>query len=320
MFYLFSLFLSVISANGIHYPTSLESYKNYTHHYNKSYSTQEFNYRFNIYKTNIDYINAKNNNSLFVLGINQFTDISQEEFKFKLNLKYDKHVRQQGTHIMDSKTVPSSIDWRSEGLVTNVKNQGQCGSCWAFSAIGAIEGQHAKNTSKLVSLSEQNLVDCAIDFGCDGCEGGWPEAAMRYVASNKGVDTELSYPYLATDEQCNYTNKTIGSSVKGTVNITSGNMTELHHAIGTVGPISVAIDAEDDFQFYKSGIYNSTNCSPESLDHAVLAIGYSFIANHTYIIVKNSWGADWGMDGYIYMSTDTDNLCGIAQVASYPIV
>ena len=186
-------------------------------------------------------------------------------------------------------------------------------------------------------MSEQNLVDCADDYGSLGCAGGWPEAAMRYVIDNKGIDTENAYGYTGVDGVCNYSNSTsnIGAVISKTVNISKGNMSELYYAIGNVGPISVAIDAEYDLQYYSSGIYKSDVCSPNFLNHAVLAVGYSETPvfenqiigkkiisriSSKYIIIKNSWGTDWGMDGYVYFSADQDNMCGIAEAASYPLV
>ena len=266
------------------------------------------------------------------MGINNFTDLSVIEFKMLyLSNNFTKFIDRTDRITPHYTHLPSSIDWRAEGYVTNVKNQQQCGSCWAFSAVGAIEGQHAKKTGTLVSLSEQNLVDCAGEFGCYGCDGGWPEAAMRYVIHNKGIDTEDSYIYTAMDGVCNYSNSNKGAIISKTVNISRGNMSDLYSAIGNIGPVSVAIDAEYDLQYYKSGIYKSDMCSSNTLNHAVLAVGYSETpnlenkcksskTNSKYIIIKNSWGADWGMDGYVYFSTDEDNMCGIAEAASYPIV
>ena len=309
--------------------SELDRYREYTKYYNKNYNSTEFIYRFGIFSSNLEKISIfnQNRNNTYNLGINNFTDITSNEFnrlylseKHYFNLgsrsnKYNLH----NPNFYKNERIPVSIDWRAKGFVTDVKNQGGCGSCWAFSAVGAIEGQHANNTGKLVSLSEQNLVDCSGDYGNEGCSGGWPEAAMRYVVNN-GIDTEDSYPYKGFDNVCNFNKTYIGAEISKTVNVTNGSMTDLYKAIGTIGPISIAIDAGDNFQFYDSGIYTDYNCSKTVLDHAVLAVGYSFLNNTRYIIVKNSWGKDWGMDGYIYMNTNIDNMCGMATDASYPLV
>ena len=215
--------------------------------------------------------------------------------------------------------VPDAIDWRAENLVTPIKNQGQCGSCWAFSATGVIEGVHAKQTGNLVSLSEQQLVDCSQ--GNYGWGGGWPSLALENVVKRGGIDSEKSYPYQGNDESCSYNKSNIGAKIKSIVNITKYNMTELVNAIGTIGPISVDIDASDPaFQFYSGGIYTSKVCSPDNLDHAVLAIGYGFTSNKSkYFIIKNSWGMDWGEEGFTYFNRDIDNMCGIVMDAVYAL-
>lgn len=313
------ILLATLCTNG---NGSIDEFLDYMNTYGKSYNSSEFWVRYKIYENNTKYINNHNYNktSSYSLGINKFTDVSQEEFQsLYMSNNYRPH-----THLMPKRQVknitPESVDWRANGWVTNVKDQNACGSCWAFSAIGAIEGQHANATKNLVSLSEQNLVDCSYGYGNEGCNGGWPEAAMRYVINRSGVDTEVSYPYMGDDETCTYKTTNVGATINKTVNISSGNMTELYYAIANVGPISVAIDAEGDFQFYNSGIFISTTCSSVFLDHAVLAVGYGRTKTQKYLIIKNSWGADWGMDGYIYFSADTPNMCGVASVASYPLV
>lgn len=307
-------------------------FKNYVKQYGKIYNKSEYDKRYTIFSNNMDYISFSNKNTskTYKLGINKFTDLTRKEFNHKyLNLKINisdynsrpHHHQHIHNHTSQNKTIPTSMDWRASGIVTDVKDQGQCGSCWAFSAVGAIEGQHALNTSQLVSLSEQNLVDCATNYSCDGCGGGFPDDAMEYVLNNSGIDTEASYTYNADDGTCSYNKSNDGANISGIVRLPKNNMTTLYDALATVGPISVALDAEGDFQMYSSGVFTSTECSSDMLDHAVLAIGYGVTANGTkYLMIKNSWGADWGMDGYIYFSAEIDNMCGIASYASYPLV
>lgn len=225
--------------------------------------------------------------------------------------------------------LPSSFDWRDEGAVTEVKFQGQnCGSCWAFSASGALEGQHFRKSGRLVSLSEQNLMDCSSAYGNEGCDGGYIHSAFQYIKDNGGIDTEKSYPYKAiVHAACKYRKRASGAIVRGFVNIPEGNEKKLVIAIASVGPISVAIDAShESFQFYSSGIYYEPKCHrrPEQLDHAVLAVGFGSEKSEKkyedFYFVKNSYGTDWGIDGYIKMARNRKNHCGIATEATFPLV
>ncbi|KAJ3641093.1 hypothetical protein Zmor_027613 [Zophobas morio] len=266
----------------------------------------------------------------YKLGINKYADMLHHEFIQSLNGFNRSKTLLRGIEMEDSVTfippanveMPTAVDWRTKGAVTEVKDQGQCGSCWSFSATGSLEGQHFRKTGKLVSLSEQNLVDCSQKFGNDGCNGGLMDNAFRYIKANGGIDTEASYPYKAEDEKCHYKPKNKGATDRGFVDIATGNENQLQKAVATVGPVSVAIDAShQSFQLYAGGVYYEPECSPEQLDHGVLAVGYGTDDNgNDYWIVKNSWGDSWGDQGYILMARNRDNNCGIATQASYPLV
>lgn len=178
-------------------------------------------------------------------------------------------------------------------------------------------------TNKLISLSEQNLVDCSDDYGNSGCDGGLQEDAFNYIQANGGIDTEMSYPYEARDGLCRFSSRNVGATVTGYVSIPSSDERALMEAVSTVGPISVSIDAsKDSFMHYSGGVYYEPLCSNSrrNLDHAVLVIGYGTHNGQDYWLVKNSWNEDWGMDGYAMMARNKDNNCGIATEALYPTV
>jgi len=261
----------------------------------------------------------------YTLGLNKFADMTNEEFNKQMNgldlsLKVnggDRHTYRAPANVQ----IPDEVDWRPKGYVTPVKDQGQCGSCWAFSATGSLEGQHFAKTQQLVSLSEQNLVDCSQAYGNMGCNGGLMDSAFRYIKANNGIDLEAAYPYEARTLKCRFDATKVGATDTGMVDVPSQNEMALQSAISTVGPISVAIDAaHSSFQLYRSGVYNEPACSPTRLDHGVLAVGYGSQGGQDYYIVKNSWGTSWGNAGYILMSRNKNNQCGIATMSSYPLV
>jgi len=262
----------------------------------------------------------------YTLGVNKYADMELSEFVRMMNgLRPSNSSTLQNhraTYLSPNikLSLPDSVDWRTKGYVTPIKDQGQCGSCWSFSATGSLEGQHFRKTGKLVSLSEQNLVDCSGKYGNNGCEGGLMDFAFQYIKENKGIDTEASYPYEAMDDTCRYKASASGATDAGFVDVPENDEDKLKEAIATIGPISVAIDAaHDSFQLYKSGVYDEPACT-DNLDHGVLAVGYGNLNGKDYYIVKNSWGLTWGDKGYILMSRNKKNQCGIASKASYPIV
>jgi cathepsin L len=251
----------------------------------------------------------------FTVALNQFADLTNAEFRsLYLGTNFTKIP---GRYVPSSLSAPT-VDWRTKGAVTPVKNQGQCGSCWAFSTTGSVEGAHFLATKALVSLSEQNLVDCSTPQGNQGCDGGLMDSAFQYIQSNGGIDTEASYPYTATGpNSCKFSSANIGATISGFKDVDSGSESALQTAVNAA-PISVAIDAShESFQLYSGGVYDEPDCSSSQLDHGVLAIGYGDDQG-SYWLVKNSWGQSWGMQGYILMSRNKNNQCGIATMASYP--
>jgi len=208
------------------------------------------------------------------------------------------------------------MDWRKKGAVTPVKDQGQCGSCWAFSTTGSTEGAHQIATGKLVGLSEQQLVDCSSAQGNQGCNGGLMDQAFQYIISNPGIASEEAYPYTAQDGTCNTAAKSV-TMITGYTDVTSGDEGALMKAVN-VGPVSVAIEADQScFQFYSGGVLNDPTCGTQ-LDHGVLAVGYGTLSGQDYWIVKNSWGTSWGVEsGYVFIAKGIDE-CGIATENSYP--
>ncbi|XP_037536776.1 procathepsin L [Nematolebias whitei] len=297
--------------------------------HNKTYKEREEVWRRTVWEKNLKKIQLHNlehsmGKHSYLLGMNRFGDMTNEEFTHIMNGFKPKANKKTKASLFTKPTsmkVPSSVDWRTEGYVTPVKDQGQCGSCWAFSATGSMEGQQFRKAGTLVSLSEQNLVDCSGSTGNQGCNGGWMDRAFEYVMNNGGLDSELSYPYVAMDELCRYSSLFSAIKVAGYADIAEGSEEGLMEAVGTVGPVSVAIDAsKSSFQFYSSGIYYEPECSTLSLDHGVLVVGYGSNGNENYWIVKNSWGELWGNKGYIQMSRNRDNNCAISSYASYPKV
>jgi cathepsin L len=290
--------------------------------HNKMYaSAEEQSYRLSVFAKSAEFVRNWDEESRgFSVGLNAFADLTSEEFVSIYNGMNVSKVIGEVENIMIA--APASVDWRTKGAVTGIKNQGQCGSCWSFSATGSMEGAWFLKGHKLVSLSEQNLVDCSTAQGNMGCNGGLMDQAFEYIIQNGGIDSEASYPYTATGPNtCRYNPANRAATDSSYHDVTSGSEPSLVTAIAMT-PVSVAIDASHmSFQLYTNGVYYEPACSPTQLDHGVLAVGYDTSAQgKAYYIVKNSWGTGWGMQGYIYMSRNRQNNCGIATAASYPII
>jgi cathepsin H len=291
--------------------------------YNKVYSNEEVAHRRAIFHDTLAEINQINSeNRGWEAGINEWSDLTWAEFQARFLMAPQKCSATKGNHVMSGVQADPAIDWRQKGVVTAVKNQGSCGSCWAFSTTGAVESAYAIKTGKLVTVAEQQLVDCAGAFENEGCRGGLPSQAFQYIMYAGGIQDSGSYAYTGRDGTCKFNKAKVVISLRDEVNITEKAENELFDAIGAKGPVSVAYQVSSDFRSYKSGVYDSKQCKsgPMDVNHAVLAVGYnSTAAGVPYYIVKNSWGTSFGISGYFWMVRNK-NMCGVATCAAYPVV
>jgi len=300
-------------------------FKAWTKQFAKAYAPMEHTHRYNVFKRNLQLVLTHNSmsSSSYKLAMNHFSDLTTQEWKDMYLSKLAVPEIQGEEYKMSGVAAPDSVDWRTKGAVTGVKNQGQCGSCWAFSAVGAIEGAHFLAGNSLVSLSEQNLVDCSHNGGNQGCNGGLQPPAYEYVQNAGGIDTEASYPYTGRDGSCKFQASNVGAKVSGYTMVTAKDENALKDAVANNGPVAVAINAASfSFQMYSSGVYDPSNCPGDmnNLDHGVLVVGYGTdsASGKDYWIVKNSWGTFWGKAGYIWMVRNANNNCGIATYPSFP--
>lgn len=312
MLHLFTLIFVVRS----HY----EHFDQWADFHGKSYGADEYHHRYKIWLDNLEFINKQNSIKPYKSDLNQFGDMTFHEFVSQLK---HPHRPIKTTPFNHQLILPKSFDWRRFNVVTPVKNQMECGSCWAFSATGCIESFHAIKTGKLVELSEENLIDCSFDYGSDGCAGGLPVDAFEYVLKNGGINTEEAYPLesiygwqcLAPEMcPCKFNRSAVGAKISGYNHYQNHNETILEATIIKFGPVSAGIDATRDLQFYKSGIFSDATCSSSELNHAILVVGYGEdLTGNKYFIVKNSWSTDWGEAGYVRMARGKNNMCGIAS-------
>jgi cathepsin L len=308
-------------------------------YFHREYHTlEEEASRFSIWMENLFKIANINSQELtYKLRLNQFGDLTSDEFRVKVHghkgscLPEEgkrKRVTNQSTNKLVGKVagpptgVPASVDWEAAGDVTPVKNQGDCGSCWAFSATGAIECNYAIQHGELNSLSEQQLVDCSDSYGNYGCDGGWWYNAFDYVKANGGLCSEAEYPYKGVDGICKSSScGTKYDPITGYDAVTSDDENSLL-SYAAVGCVSVGVEADQySFQYYSSGVL--TGLCGTNIDHGVLVVGYGTTGSQDYWKVKNSWGTDWGDAGYIYIcrscnDNGSEGECGINMYPDIP--
>lgn len=306
-----------------------EAFGNFVDHFGKKYKNQDdYNFRFKVFRDNIQTIELLNRyeQGTATYGITKYTDWTKEEFSsrhgYRPDLKNENELPFVKAVIPDV-DLPIEFDWRNKGAVTPVKNQGLCGSCWAFSVTGNVEGQYAIKHGKLLEFSEQELVDC--DKVDEGCNGGLMDNAYRVIEKLGGLESESDYPYEGSDDTCHFDVNRVEVQLTGAVNI-SHNETDMAKWLMANGPISIAINANA-MQFYMGGVSHPFKvlCNPNNLDHGVVIVGYGvhtyklFNKTMPYWIVKNSWGQSWGEQGY-YRVYRGDGTCGVNQTPSSALI
>lgn len=324
MFAFLTLLLVASTSTNVNAQDAFQDWMRYN---NKTYSAQyEMLYRRRVFYDNLRRIEAHNaEGHSWTMGANKFADMTATEFRVKYVAGGYRSRRAGNAHpnAIAASALPTSVDWSQKGAVTPVKDQGQCGSCWAFSTIGAVEGAYFLQNGTLYSLSEQQLVDCSSAEGNQGCNGGLMDYGFQYIIDNKGITSEANYPYTAQDGTCNAAEASDNyAKITSFKDVATNSDTALMTAI-VQQPVSVAVEADQDsFQLYTGGVM--TAACGTNLDHGVLAVGYGSTGGKDYYKIKNSWGSDWGMKGYILLGRGSQynggqGQCGILMDPSYPV-
>jgi len=293
--------------------------------YGKKYkSWEEETYRRKIWEEELQFIAEHNYEKQlglhsFTVGENEFSDLTLPEFLTTMtgyNATEDEDADIEEEIFPSSFQFPSEWDCREHGQVTTVRSQGSCGSCWAFSAVGTLEGAWARHTGELIRLSEQDLVDCVKSN--NGCGGGGISGALNWVHSHHGLESRSDYPYNGHAGTCHHdTNKTVATLNK-VRKVQSKNEADLKRAVHNKGPVSISLHVNKKFKAYKNGVFDDTSCPKNSANHALLVVGWkhSPVQKRTKWYVKNSWGKSWGLDGYINI-LEGKNICGMANRPLY---
>jgi cathepsin L len=310
--------LAAFGLSALLVPHEEKSFVSFMRAHGLLYTGWEYHFRLGVFLTHARFVKSFRSPS-FTVSLNSLACLTPSEYRARLGSRADSAGKFGVRWTSKAVKAPVSFDWRDKGVVQVVKDQGQCGSCWAFSAVAAQESQWAIRDGVLYSLSEQNLIDCVTT--CSGCSGGDKIAAYDYIATVQlgYFNLEDDYPYIAAEQPCAYDKGKRYTQLSGYFPTLPGSESVLLEAIYQSGPAAVSIDAaHTSFQLYSGGIYNEPDCSSTSSDHAVLCVGYGADGFNPFWIVKNSWGTGWGEQGYIRMTRNANNQCCIACAPIIP--
>lgn len=291
-----------------------KSFINWMRTNNEMYVSDQYYFRLGIFLQNKRFVESFNKNgATFRLALNRLACLTHDEYKSMLGYKKIRKDTTVAKPLVGD--APNALDWRDKNIVNPIQDQGQCGSCWAFSTVQTIESTYALKKQILYKFSEQNLVDCDItDYGCDG--GDMPIALDFIIHSQNGMLNLLSdYPYTASEGNCQFSEDKGVKCVSSWIGVYVGNEDDMAEKIYKYGPAAIAIDASSNsFMLYSGGIYENDSCDKFDLDHAVGCVGWGEESGVKYWLVRNSWGVDWGEAGYVRMLRGT-NMCGVATEA-----